>query len=158
MSIFFRIACLFSLIALSSCGWFSGRIINTLEPVNAPDGWGADDVKIFEMEVEDTLTKYNIGVNLHHNNKHQTFAVSMKLMVVSPNRVIQELPLNLSLLDSAGKYQGESGTDFYELSYLVAERLRLTEMGIYTLELVANTNHEGVQKIGVWVEKAPLKK
>ncbi len=120
--------------------------------------WAPDELKVFEFEVDDTIPKFNFGVNIHHDLTHETPVAPMVLSVLAPSGKRIDYDLTLALLDSSKMRLGDSGSDFFELSYMVVEKFRFSEIGIHEVELVPAQNCVGIRRIGVWIKKAELKK
>lgn len=97
--------------------------------------WEISDVKKFTFDQQDTVTMYNVYLQLQANNDYPFSNIYLIAKTHFPNNQTYTDTLQYKMTDEAGKLLGEGFTDTKTSKLLYKEGYRFTEKGIYTIEL-----------------------
>ncbi len=147
-----------ALIALFAMLFFScgGRDI-FFEYKSLPvSGWHQDSIVRFEFQVDDTLSDYNVYVNLRNRSEYpyQNFWFFSKSL--APDSVISADSVECYLADKRGKWLGSGIGSTYEMPVLYQQKKRFLRKGLQHFELKHGMRDSilvGISDIGLRIEK-----
>ncbi|WP_421751553.1 gliding motility lipoprotein GldH [Croceimicrobium sp.] len=126
------------------------------EPV-AAEGWFADSIASFEVEIEDTLSSYLIYFNMRGNNNYPYSNLYLFRKIYSEEGMEYSDTANLTLADPFGKWLGEGVGELKTFQRVFRrEPLRFTKAGTYRFEFVQAMREDplpGVEDIGISIYK-----
>lgn len=99
------------------------------------EGWEFEDIKSFEFDVEDTLSKVNIYVNLRTTVDYPYKNIYMYLYYDYPTGESDKDTLEFILAENDGRWLGENSGTIIEFKTLVASGGAFTKSGKYKFQL-----------------------
>ncbi|SRR5690606_1607790 len=113
--------------------------------------WHKDSVVSFEFEAQDTLTTYNLFLNLRANNEYPFSNIFLIASIESPDGHIKKDTLEYLMASPDGKMLGNGFSDIKESKLWFKENYRFSETGKYIFKveqaLRKRTEVEGVEKL-----------
>lgn len=119
------------------------------------NSWNKDDIKVFEFEVDDTLSPLNVYINLRTtiDYPYSNFIIFMDSKY--PNGIVNRDTLEFILADSDGKWHGENTGTIIEFQGIIASGGRFSTQGKYLFKLqhaMSEDNLAEIVDIGMRVE------
>lgn len=123
----------------------------------AQNGWSADSVYVYDVNIADTNTSYNVYVNVRNRGEypHQNMWLFIKKTAVGDSVSVNDT-INFYLADQRGKWLGSGVGSVFEMPVLYQQSIRFPKAGIYRYELMHGMRDSiliGVNDIGLRVEK-----
>jgi gliding motility-associated lipoprotein GldH len=142
------------LISLSSCD--PNRVYEQNIDVDK-ELWGYEDIKKFEVDIQDTAIRYNIGVNLRHSFQFEWRNVYVQIETKLPDGKILEKRVNLLLSEADGKWHGKCYGDNCFIYIPIQSNFVFPNKGKYTFRIKQDMRQNPLKYIkfvGLRVEKA----
>ncbi len=146
-------------IVLVSCD--SNRVFDEYQSV--PDKWHKDSVMEFNVTPPDSISKYNLFVNLRNNNDYAFSNLFLIVEMNFPNGKVLKDTLEYQMAKPSGEFLGEGFSDIKENKLWYKEGVVFNESGDYKVkiqhamrtngEVNGIENLEGVIDIGFRIEK-----
>lgn len=121
--------------------------------------WRYEDVPVFEFQIENSLTDYNLYFNVRNSLDYPwtRINVSYNLQDSAGQSLAQKLVFH-DLFDATGRPYGQSGIgDLYDHQFPLLEKFRFPRPGSYSLRLTQFSREDtlkGVIAVGVRIERA----
>ncbi len=119
--------------------------------------WLRNDTLSFEVEVTDTISSYNLLINVRHRTDYAFSNLWIDLTTIFPSDTSGNLQVQLKLGDNEeGRWRGDCMTDICDAQISIIEGLRLHEKGKYRFLLHHNMRSnplDGIMSIGLRLEK-----
>lgn len=118
--------------------------------------WVYDDVKIFSVEIPDTIQRYNIYVYLRHSFEFEWRNAWVKIETTFPDGRKFERRVNLVLSEADGEWKGDCLGDNCDMKVLIQENAFFPTKGIYTFKIAQDMRTNPlpfVKSVGMRVEK-----
>lgn len=113
--------------------------------------WHKDSIVSFEFETKDTLTLYNLFLNVRANNNYPFSNIFLIVSVESPEGQIKKDTLEYMMALPDGKMLGNGFSDIKESKLWFKENYRFSETGKYIFRieqaLRKRNEVEGVEKL-----------
>lgn len=119
-------------LGLISCD--SNRTFDEYYPVEN-NCWLIDDVVEFKVEVEDTISKNNIFINIRNNKEYEFSNLFLIASMEFPNGLKVIDTLEYEMTDKAGNYLGSGYTDIKENKLFYKEKVRFQNKGLHILKV-----------------------
>jgi len=148
-SIFLMTACLFY-----SCD--SNRIFESNENIDNGD-WSYEDTLVFKTNMEDTISRYNVFLNIRHTKDYEYANLWLKIITTFPNGEIVNTPVDLPIADADGRWYGSGSGSVLSTKLLIQENAIFPNKGEYKWEMVQNMRINPISEImdvGLTIEKA----
>ncbi len=138
---------------LISCS--SNHIYEEYTDIN-PEGWNFKERVYFKFDVVDTASYYDVFLNVRNTGEFDYSNIWLKCIKKSPSG--QEINENLefTLATPDGRWVGNGIGDIIDNQFILEEKVKLKEAGIYTYFI----NHEmrvddlkGILNVGISVKK-----
>jgi gliding motility-associated lipoprotein GldH len=129
------------------------------EYMNTKDGqWRWNDVGVFRVEMTDTISLYNVYLQVRHTVDYPMSNLYMFVLLKGPSGQFVRDTVNMYLADPDGQWTGNGTGRFRELRLLYRKQIRFSEQGIYTisLEQAMRKSELPVTNVGVRVERIKL--
>lgn len=110
-------------------------------------GWDADSILVFNVEIQDTISEYDIIVDVRHTTAYQY--QNMWLFVNTDT-------IDFYLADRRGQWLGSGGGELREMPVLYKQKVRFHTVGTYTYTIrqaMRNKHLSGVRDVGLIIEK-----
>lgn len=109
--------------------------------------WKYADTTDFKVTIDDTLKRYNIGLNLNHSAEYLNQNIYLKIYTKFPNGQRFSQQVNIDLADKAGKWYGKcSGGDCTVETYIQKDAF-FNQTGTYTFTIEQFTRNEALENI-----------
>lgn len=124
--------------------------------------WKQDSPLEFEISIKDTLSTYNLFINIRNNKDYEYSNLFLITQMNFPNQVKVVDTLEYEMTDAAGRFLGSGFSDLKENKLFYKENVRFKESGKYVFKVrqamrkrnkVAGIALKGVTDVGISVEK-----
>ena len=149
------------IILLMAALWFSACTPNNTYEKNLPIEdrvWTWGEPYTFEVDVRDTLSDYNLFINVRHTNLYPKSNLWLKVITEKPSGEIENDRVEVALAERSGRWNGICTGDICFLSQLVAARRKLNESGTYKFTFEQDMRDSVLMEmlaIGMRMEKVP---
>lgn len=150
----------FALIALVSCT--KETFYDSYQSVDG--AWLKSDVKRFEVAQEDTLSAYNLFLNIRNNKEYAFSNLFVIVSVEQPNDIVLVDTLEYQMAKADGTLLGSGFTDVKENKLWIKEGYVFPVKGDYTFKVEQVVREigdvegvealKGISEIGIQIEKA----
>ena len=123
--------------------------------VNAK-GWNKDSLYTFDIQITDTISTYNVYVNVRNRGEYPYQNLWLFLNKTSPDKVEMKDSIECYLADQRGKWLGSGIGSVMEMPILYQENVRFNKSGMYRYKIVhgmRDTTLTGINDIGMRIEK-----
>ena len=149
----FRFGAVFIILSVFiSCGDFP--VASDSYEVNNT-GWYSEDTKSFEWTVEDTSTRYDIFIDVRHNQDYTFSNLYLFLDLTFPNGKNRRDTLGCTLADARGNWFGSGLGDIIDHNISFKENFEFPIEGRYNLRVTQGMRQDpllGVTDIGFRLE------
>jgi len=118
----------------------------------SPNGWLADSSCVFQLNIEDSVTLFDLTVNVRHTGAYPYQNLWLFVEQLSPDSLITRDTLSCTLSDFTGKWLGTGTGSVYLFSVPLKTKDRFKKTGMYQYTIVhgmRDENLNGIQAIGV---------
>lgn len=118
-------------------------------------GWNKDSLLVFDYNIQDTVTKYNVFIHVRHygNYPYQNFWLFLEN--TDAKGIVVKDTVECFLADEYGKWLG-TGNAVKEMPIFYKEQILLPDSGTYKIQIghgMRDTLLVGVKDIGIRIEK-----
>ncbi len=120
------------------------------------DGWNKDSVLTFDVNITDTISAYNIYVNIRNTSDYPYQNLWLFLNKLNPDSTLVNDSIECYLADQHGKWLGSGVGSIKEMPVLYEQNKHFKARGIYKYEITQGMREDvlkGVNDIGIRVEK-----
>ena len=146
---------LLSLFSLSSCD--SLRVFEENHPIDK-GVWNTDTQKVFEMNMEDTVSLCNIFLNVRHRGDYGYSNLYLFITTQRPDGKMSVDTVECVLQDNEGKWLGNGIGDLYDNRLFFRTGVRFPVKGkyIFTFEQAMREKElQHITDVGMRVERMP---
>lgn len=129
---------------ITSCD--SNRIYEENQVVDG-NVWQSDDIKVFEFDVQDTLSALDLFVNIRTTTDYPYSNLYIFLYSHYPDGYTDKDTLEFILAENNGKWLGESSGTVVENQILISRGGRFTTSGKYTFKIQHAMREEALSEI-----------
>lgn len=90
----------------------------------AQNNWHKDSVKIFKVDIKDTINPHNIYVNVRNTSNYSMQNLFLFIQTTSPNGVELKDTFECYLADERGKWTGSGWGDIYDNKFIYKKNIR----------------------------------
>jgi len=126
--------------------------------------WEQSDVKIFEVEQQDTIGKYNLFLNIRNNNDYPFNNLFVILKTEQPDKVVLVDTLEFQMANADGTLLGSGFTDIKENKLWIKDNFKFSKTGTYKFEVQQAVRQsgdvlgvdalKGITEVGFRIEKS----
>lgn len=148
---------LITLFALMLAGCFNGAFILDKNTEIPEASWSYDNKPTFEVAISDTVSQYNLYVNLRHTNNYPYSNMWLLIYTTLPSGNKMERRTELPLADKQGKWYGKDSGSIINQQILIQSNAIMPEAGTYRFEFEQNMRVNpltDVLSVGLAIEKA----
>ncbi|MFA6400848.1 MAG: gliding motility lipoprotein GldH [Salinivirgaceae bacterium] len=123
----------------------------------ANESWSKDSVAIFEVEITDTLTVYNIYLNNRINGQYEYSNLYLFITTQLPNEQLMRDTLECILADPTGRWLGKGFGSVWSNRIPYRRNIRFPLTGKYTFYVEQAMREEELKHIlnaGIRIEKS----
>jgi len=143
------------LISLSAVACTSNDVYFQYQSV-AVKGWNKDSVYKFDIPITDTLSSYNVYVNVRNRGEYPFQNLWVFLSKTTPDSIESKDSIECYLADQRGKWLGSGLGSILEMPVLYQQNVRFTKAGMYHYKIghgMRDSLLKGINDIGMRVEK-----
>lgn len=117
--------------------------------------WTHKDAKNFEVKISDSLTTYNVLVNIRHTTDYPLSNLFVFITATAPSGTTVKDTLELFITDERGKWQGYGFGKIKHISRMYRKNVRFPRTGKYTftIEQGMRLPEVPVTDVGLRIEK-----
>ena len=133
----------------------SNRVFDSNEPVN-PEGWIPREAKEFRVEITDTISIYNLYINLRHTNDYPYSNIYFFVQTRFPNGQLYRDTVEYVLADPSGKWLGKGLGKIKDNRYPFRKGIHMPAKGTYVfrIEQAMRENYlKGIHDVGLRIER-----
>ncbi|MCF8380796.1 MAG: gliding motility lipoprotein GldH [Bacteroidales bacterium] len=117
--------------------------------------WMADDIKRFELDIQDNLSFYNVYVNIRHTKDYPKSNLYLFVRIIGPEGNEIKDTIDMQIADKHGKW---TGSGFGEIKFVrkkIKESVRFSKKGVYVFEVEPGMRLQEipVTDVGIRIEK-----
>lgn len=131
------------------------RIIDQFKPIEKTS-WNVDSIAHFSFEISDTLSQYNILLNVRNDIKYGYSNLWLFVSLAAPNNTVTKDTFELSLADATGKWLGQGFGGVRTRRVMYQRNKIFKNSGEYTISLqhgMREKTLKGITDIGCRIEK-----
>jgi gliding motility-associated lipoprotein GldH len=144
-------------LVLSSCG--GNDVFYQYETVPA-NGWHQDTAIHFNVNITDTLSHYNVYVNVRNRGEYPHQNLWLFIEQQSPDSTLFVDSINFYLADQRGKWLGSGVGSVYEMPVLYRQNIQFPDSGNYSFSFrqgMRDSVLTGLNDLGLRIEKVSQK-
>lgn len=114
--------------------------------------WTYDNVASFDFSVSDTVSRYNMYLDVNHTRGYPFQNLYLNIISTFPDGVQVSEQHSLELQEKNGEWMGECGSKECELRFVLREGMRFDTTGAYNISFEQFTRRdslEGVVSLGL---------
>ncbi|HJV78004.1 MAG TPA: gliding motility lipoprotein GldH [Paludibacter sp.] len=122
----------------------------------ASKGWNKDSLYSFDVNITDTVSAYNVYVNVRNRGEYPYQNLWLFLDKTSPDKIQIKDSVECYLADQRGKWLGSGIGSVMEMPVLYQQNARFKKAGIYHYKIVHGMRDSvliGINDIGMRFEK-----
>ncbi len=157
-----KISIFISFFILFTFGCQRKVVFNQYKPIEGGK-WVSGQVVAFEIPIKDTISPFNLFINMRNNNSYPYSNLFLIARLTFPNNKQVIDTLEYEMTDSKGNFIGEGFSDTKENKLFYKENIHFLKPGNYLFEvkqMMRKRNEiigidplEGVTDVGISVEK-----
>ncbi|WP_159801261.1 gliding motility lipoprotein GldH [Flavobacterium sp. MK4S-17] len=151
----------FPVLVLCLCSCDKNRVFDEYKPLNGK--WHKDSIVSFEFEQQDTVSKYNLFVNIRNNNDYPYSNLFLIVQMQQPGTKITKVDtLEYQMANPDGTLMGQGFTDVKESKLWYKEDVSFPKRGKYIISIrqamrqsgkvMGVEELEGVTEVGLRIE------
>lgn len=118
--------------------------------------WQLRDIKNFSFENTDTVSAYNLFLNIRNGEDYPYSNLWVSINIRNPLGKIETHSFGVELADNTGKWHGRGLGGIHDNRFMIMSHFRLAQKGNYVFSVQQNMREDvvpGVMDVGVRVEK-----
>jgi gliding motility-associated lipoprotein GldH len=142
------------LLLLISCS--RGKIFERYEDIDK-NKWAYDKIVTFEVNVEDTVSLYDVELAIRHASFYPFANLKLNLTTIYPNGEERTKDHDLMLRNKDGSFKAEGAGDLWDITFPLLEKASFNLKGKYLFKIqniMPLTETEGVMQVGLIVKKS----
>jgi len=151
--------CLYILILCTLYSCQSDVVFEKNIPINTYN-WEVTDTLKFEVDVEDTSSKYDLSLNVRHRDIYDFMNLYVKIITILPNGEKKNEVVSLPLCDDGGKWLGKCSGDICFSRIILMRKIIFPQKGNYQFLINQEMRQENLKNIldlGLRLEKSKKK-
>jgi len=127
----FKFVALSAIMALTACS--KADFFNEYQSL--PEGWKKEDVKAFDFESLDTISKHNAYLNIRTTNEYPYSNLFVIVKMIPPEGAVTVDTLQYQMANADGSMLGSGFTDVKEHKLFWRENIVFKKQGVYKVEI-----------------------
>ena len=123
--------------------------------------WSYADIKSYTVDVKDTVTRYNIYINIRHSFQFDWRNLYLQVGTQLPDGKKLEKRVNVPLCEPDGKWYGSCVGDNCDIPVMIQHDAKFPMPGRYTFTLRQDMRTDplvNIKSVGLRIEKAKSEK
>ena len=120
--------------------------------------WAFEDVKNFQLEIDDTTSLYNFHLNIRNTNEYPFANLYVFIETRFPDSLYARDTVELQLANLNGKWLGSGNGKYKYNQFILREGMRFVQKGKYSFNIQQGMREdylEGVSDVGIRLEYYP---
>ena len=120
------------------------------------NGWNKDSTANFVVSITDTLSDFNIYINVRNTNDYPTENLYLFVKTISPQENFIIDTVNLFLADPYGRWTGKKVSRIWDNKFLFRKNVKFANTGKYTFIIQQGMRYDildGISDIGIQIEQ-----
>lgn len=138
---------------ISSCD--KNRVYEkNIEVTDYIQGWKSDDVKTFDIKLDDTTVLYNLFINIRHAEVYPFSNIWLMLNTKFPNGKTNSQRIEIPLADENGNWFGDGMGDIWDYRFALSP-FYIQATGTYTISVAHDMRMDplpGIMDVGIRIE------
>ena len=109
--------------------------------------WKYSDTTDFKVMIDDTLKRYNIGLNLNHSKDYLHQNIYLRIHTKFPDGKRFSQRVNIDLADKSGKWYGKCSGSSCKVEAYIQQDAFFNQVGEYTFTVEQFTRNENLENI-----------
>jgi gliding motility-associated lipoprotein GldH len=121
----------------------------------AADGWNKDSIVQFAVLVADTISEFDIYINIRNTNDYPLQNLYLFVKTTSPRGISIADTINLFIADDYGRWTGKSISRIWENNFLYLESVKFANSGKYIFEIQQGMRYDilnGISDTGIEIK------
>ncbi len=140
-ALLFLISCIF---LLCSCG---PKTIYSKKVDFNQGSWNYDQVANFEFSIIDTVTVYDLVLNINHDIDFSNQNFYVKFYTKAPSQKVIEDVVSMELANQYGQWNGNCGSSNCEVEILLQGKTKFKALGEYSIDIEQFNRNENLKSI-----------
>ena len=118
--------------------------------------WGGNESAKFEVEIDDTKSRYNILISFKNYKNYKTSNLWIFSKIISPSENIQYDTIEFLISDNKGKWFGETSGDKVSNLFIYKSNVAFPEKGLYYFVLQQGMRENDTpiaESVGIIIDK-----
>ena len=128
-----------------------------MQYIHINDGkWDKDSICNFEFEITDTVSRYNLYVNVRNLSEYPYQNLWLFIQKTQSDSIVANDTIEFYLADKKGKWLGRGVGAAYEMPVLYQQNIKFNNSGKYHYSIVQgmrDTVLNGINDVGIRLEK-----
>jgi gliding motility-associated lipoprotein GldH len=119
--------------------------------------WNRNHVVSLNVPIQDTLSPYNVYINIRQNGQYEKANMYLFISIISPKGEKLKDTVNCILADPKGKWLGSGLGDLYSNQLMYKKNIGFPHAGVYKFEIeqaMRIDDLKNVEDIGIRIEHA----
>lgn len=119
--------------------------------------WSRYNIPEFEVEITDTITLYNLHVNLRNTGEYPRSNIFLFISATAPGGAFNRDTIELVLAEPSGKWKGKGFGSIWQNQFPYRQNVRFAEKGIYNFKIEQAMRMDdlpGITDVGLQIEKS----
>ncbi|MDO9153655.1 MAG: gliding motility lipoprotein GldH [Paludibacter sp.] len=119
-------------------------------------GWSKDSLFTFDVPVNDTISKYNVYVNIRNRGEYPYQNLWLFIEKINPDSVVTRDTIEFYLADKYGKWFGTGVGAIFEMPVLYQQNFKFPYTGTYRYKIIQGMRQNllpGINDVGMRVER-----
>lgn len=120
--------------------------------------WTYEDVKCFEVNIDDTSSQFNFYLNLRNTNEYPFANLYVFVETTFPDSLIARDTIELQLASRNGEWLGSGQGKYKYNQFILRKGMRFVQKGSYSFSIeqgMRSENLAGISDIGIRLEYYP---
>lgn len=120
------------------------------------DVWHQDSLAVFDVNITDTVSAYNIFIDLRNDNRYPYQNLWLFVSSISPDSIVRIDTLESILASNDGQWLGRGFGSNYDLALFYMQEIQFPETGTYRFSIQQGMRDEllkGITGVGLRIEK-----
>ena len=109
--------------------------------------WSYDDIYTFPFEIEDTLTAFDLSIDVEHSTSFTNSNLYVKISTIFPNREKRTDVVSFNLANNFGIWEGDCNSKYCTAEILLQKSIVFDQPGKYQLDIEQYSREEKITGI-----------
>jgi gliding motility-associated lipoprotein GldH len=119
--------------------------------------WNRYNIPEFQVEISDTLTLYDLHINLRNTGEYPRSNIFLFISATAPGGAFNRDTIELVLAEPSGKWKGKGFGSIWQNQFPYRQNVRFAEKGVYNFKIEQAMRMDdlpGITDVGLRIEKS----